>query len=156
MKLDPITRKFNALDLHDDNLISVLIRAPRTKKNDATVVLEFEDDGTRQIKILSFQACANLRFNADFDVLAHNWFAQTEQTRCKSLAKRMARFVRSQKSVWHTIYMPPFHREFPIRKKLLSIRKYRLFKITFFGGTIEILGKSFALKLSKRKQRKLA
>lgn len=155
MKRDAITRKFNALDLHDDNLISVLIRAPRTNKNDAIIVLEFEDDGTRQIKILSFQACANLRFNMDFDVLANNWIAQTEQATCKPLAMRMARFVRSQKSYWHVTYMPPTHPEFPIRKKLVSIRKYRLFKITFFGGTIEILGKSFALKLSRRKRRKL-
>jgi hypothetical protein len=155
MRRDAITRKFSALDLHDDNLISVLVRAPRTKKNDATVVLEFEDDGTRQIKILSFHDCANLRFNTDFDVLANNWIAQTEQASCNPLSKRIARFVRSQKSGWHVTYMPPMHAEFPIRKKLLSIHKYRLFKITFFGGTIEILGKSFALTLSKRKRRKL-
>lgn len=42
--------------------------------------------------------------------------------------------------------MPPLPPDKPIRKKLTSIRKYRKFKIKFFGGTVEILAKGFKLK----------
>jgi hypothetical protein len=38
----------------------------------------------------------------------------------------------------------------PIRKKLAAIRSYHLFRIDFFGGTVEILAKSFSVKENSR------
>jgi hypothetical protein len=43
--------------------------------------------------------------------------------------------------------MPPTPKNKPITKTLKSIRGYVLFRITFFGGTAEILAKTFTIRL---------
>jgi hypothetical protein len=150
LKKDSLVCKFDLVDLHDDNLVCVKISAPSTRTNITNIEFEFRDDATGAKKILWFGGCANLRYIMDFDVLANNWFAQTEQTKCNADAKKMKAFVRAQIPHWHVQYMPPSPRDLPIRKKLSSIRKYRLFKITFFGGTVEILARQFTVRDFKR------
>jgi hypothetical protein len=143
---DRFIKRFNKLDFHDDNLRLVTFLPPRTRHSSATIVLEFEDDATGAKKLLSFHNCGNLRFVMDFDVLANNWFAQTRGAGAIADIPKMKKFVTTQKMHWRTIYMPPQPSDRPIRKKLRRIRSYRLFKIRFFGGTLEILARSFKLK----------
>src|ERR1700722_7604823 len=138
--------KFNKLDFHDDALVSVKIRAPRTRKNLTGIDFQFRDDGTKAIKPLSFQSCANLRFVMDFDALAYTWFFGVEGSIAKTDVQRMKKFVRSQMSHWRTAYMPPMSKDQPIRKKLKSIGSYILFQVRFFGGTAEVLAKNYKLK----------
>ncbi len=57
----------------------------------------------------------------------------------------MRGFVRSQKRDWHVRYMAPMARDKPIRKKLSSIGSYCRFDVSFYGGSVRILAKSFAL-----------
>lgn len=149
MKRDHVESEFAQLDLHDDGLISVELVAPRTKTNTSTIRLKLQDDATGAVKTLSFNGCGNLRFRMDLDVLAQNWFAQTERASCEKDVSRLTRFVRAQKPHWHATYMPPFNADHPILKKISSIRRYRLFRVTFFGGTIEVLATCFELKLSE-------
>ena len=144
---DRIARRVVMLGIHDDNLIAVQILPPRTRKNTATIRFELEDDGSGKQKTLTFLGCANLRFAMDFDVMAANWFAQTKAASCTNGAIKMRKFARSQKRLWHTRYMPPYHPEAPIRRKLSEIRKYHLFKVKFFGGVAEILAKNFQLEM---------
>ncbi len=153
MKRDAIARRFDRLDLHDDDLVSVKVSAPRTNKNNTSISFELEDDASGDRKLLTFRGCANLRYVMDFDVLARNWFAQTERCTCNTELNRMMKFVRNQRVHWHTQYMPPKHKNRPIWKKLATLRRYRLFKITFFGGTVEILARSFVLTIAKKKKR---
>jgi hypothetical protein len=61
----------------------------------------------------------------------------------------MAKLIRSQMAHWHTQYMPSCPKDQPIRKKLASLDKYVLFRITFFGGIVEILAKNFVLSRSR-------
>jgi hypothetical protein len=143
---DKIGRTFQLLDLHDDNLLSVTIFPPRTKVNAAEVVLELEDDVSQDAKSVRFIGCGNLRVNMDFDVLANNYFAQTDVTACEIDAKRMKQFVRAQTPHWRVKYMSPSPKYLPIRKKLSRIGSYRLFKVSFFGGTVEVLAKSFSVQ----------
>jgi hypothetical protein len=150
-KKDSLDCKFALVDLDDDNLVCVKISAPSTRTNITNIDFEFRDDATGAKKVLSFDGCANLRYIMDFDVLANNWVAQTELTKCNADTKKMKAFVRAQVPHWHVQYMPPSPRDLPIRKKLSSIRKYRLFKITFYGGTVEILARQFTVRASKRK-----
>jgi len=138
--------KFNKLDFHDDALVSVKIRAPRTRKNLTGIDFQFRDDGTKAIKPLSFQSCANLRFVMDFDALAYTWFFGVEGSIAKTDVQRMKKFVRSQMSHWRTAYMPPMSKDQPIREKLKSIGSYILFKVRFFGGTAEVLAKNYKLR----------
>jgi hypothetical protein len=42
--------------------------------------------------------------------------------------------------------MPPVPENKPIRGKLSAIRNYILFSVKFFGGTAQILAKSYKLK----------
>jgi hypothetical protein len=60
------------LDLHDDTLLSVCIRLSSTKTNATEIDFRFCDDSTEKEKIVSFRACANVRYIMDFDVLADN------------------------------------------------------------------------------------
>ena len=150
---DFVARRFQMLDLHDDNLLWIRIYPPRTKVNNAEVVLELEDDATGTTKTLSFFGCGNLRVIMDFDVLADNHFAQTEGTACQTATRRMKGFLRSQLAHWHVQYMPRSRKNLPIRKKLSRIRNYRLFKVTFFGGTLEVLAKSFTVKAAAKPKR---
>jgi hypothetical protein len=143
-----VTKRFNNLDLHDDNLVSVSIHPPHSRKNSARIDLEFQDDASGKRKLLSFRHCANVRYLMDFDVLADNSFAQTDHASSFDDAKRMRKFIRAQMANWHTQYMPPTPKDKPIRKKLSSLDKYALFRITFFGGVVEILATNFVLSRS--------
>lgn len=95
--------------------------------------------------MLSFHSCANFRFVVDFDVLAYQWFFGTDGSVAKTDVQRMRRFVRAQMSHWRTTYMPPMPKDEPIRKKMASIRSYILFRVAFFGGTVEVLAKNYRL-----------
>lgn len=92
-----------------------------------TVELEFEDDATRAMKVLSFHGCSNPRFATDFDVLTANWFAETEGPGAGANAQKMRKIVTSWKPHWRTIYMPPQLNDKPIRMKMSSMRDYILF-----------------------------
>lgn len=141
-----IARKFNALNFHDDNLKLVTVHPPITARNLTTIEFQFADHSTGATKILSFLRCANLRFSVDFDVLADNWFADTEGSTAGASTQKMREFVTTQELHWRTTYMPPYPKDKAIKKKLSSLRDYVLLKVKFFGGTVEILAKNFELK----------
>lgn len=143
------TAQFGKLNLHDDSLKFIAIHPGARGKGGARIDFGFADYRSGSPKSVSFRGCANLRCILDFDVLATNWFAQTEGVLCSDDARRMERFVRAQAAHWHTRYMPPMPKDQPIRKKLASIRKFQLFKIKFFGGTFEVLAKSCVTNRSK-------
>jgi hypothetical protein len=145
------TSEFSRLDFHDDNLMSININLSAGKKNATRIDFYFRDDSTRIAKILSFRGCANIRYIMDFDVVAANWFAQTKAATSNDDHTQMKRFVTAQKRHWRVKYMPPLQDDSPVRKKLSSIRSYGLFRVAFFGGTAEVLAKSFIVqKPSKR------
>jgi hypothetical protein len=58
----------------------------------------------------------------------------------------MAKFVRGQTGHWRVRYMPPQPKDRPIKLKMDTIKSYVLFKVAFFGGTIEVLAKKYELK----------
>ena len=142
-KADRIAEEFNRLNFHDDGLAAIKIYRLNGRTNTARVDLSFQDDATGATKVLSFRDCGNIRQVMDFDVLSDNWFAQTEKAVSTKDVGKMEKFVRAQVGQWHVTYMPPSSKVKPIRKKLSSIKKYVLFRVTFFGGTIEVLARSF-------------
>jgi hypothetical protein len=143
---DSIIAKFNKLDFHDDVLTAVRIHPSRTGSNFTRIEFELLDNIARFAKVLSFRSCANFRFVADFDVLTDNSKAgNTWASTAKGDAGRMKRFVKAQISHWRTAYMPPMPKDKPIRKKLKSIEDYILFRLSFFGGTAEVLAKKYRL-----------
>jgi hypothetical protein len=148
-----LAAKFARLDLHDDNLTSITIDPPHKKTGTATIHIELSHDGTGARKLLSFRRCANLRMNMDFDVLADNWFAQTKRALASSNLYQLRQLVLRQRRHWGTEYMPPSPPDKPIRKKLASLKSYLLFRVRFFGGTIEVLSKDFSLTWIKKRQR---
>ena len=147
---NPDVARLAKLNFHDDNLLLVEIHPPEKNANATRIDLHFRDYATQATKVLSFRGCANIRYIMDFDVLVANWFAQTERVTCGTDAGKMSRFVRSQMRDWHVKYMAPTREDPPIRKKLLSIGTYCLFRITFYGGSIHILAKGFVLLKPKR------
>ena len=140
-----VVRRFNSLDLYDDEIVSLRMEPLNGRKNLTTLIFELIDDRSEKRKWLTFSGCANLRQNIDFDVVADASFALMEKVSALRDVRRMEKFVKAHKKHWRTIYMPPSPPNLPIRRKLASIRSYVLFKVTFHGGTIEILAKSFLL-----------
>ena len=141
-----VANKFNKLDFRDDALISVKIYPPRSLSNFARIDFELQDDSSGALKVLSFRSCANVRFVMDFDVLASNWrFGNTEASSAKTNISRMRKFIEANRAHWRTRYMPPMPENKPIRKKLESIRSYVLFRVAFFGGTVESLAKNYSI-----------
>jgi hypothetical protein len=139
--------RFNKLDFHDDALKALRIYPPRSGKNFTRIDFELQDDSTDSVKVLSFRSCANFRFVMDFDVLADNWPFNAKSSVANTNVTRMRRFVKVQMPHWRTTYMPPMTKDKPVRKKLASLRSYVLFQVAFFGGTAEILAKSYSFKL---------
>jgi hypothetical protein len=140
-----IAQAFSKLDFHDDKLKSVTVRLADRRSGSATIDFQFLDDSTGSPKLLSFRRCTNIRFLMDFDVIESNRFAPTQGTSAITDAELMKKFVRAQIPHWHVKYMAPSPQDKPIRKKLETIRKHVLFRVTFFGGTVEILARSFVL-----------
>lgn len=138
-----------SLNLHDDNLVSINVSLSKGRINTTRIELVFCDNSTGGAKRLSFKGCANVRYIMDFDVLTANWFAQTERFDREADPIKMRRFVQTQAAHWHVRYMPPQPKDKPIRKKLSSIRSYRLFRIRFFGGTAEILARNLSIDYPK-------
>ena len=142
---DAVADRFNKLNFHDDALLSLTLHPPRKRNNVTRIVLEFQDDATGSIKVLSFLCCANFRFVMDFDVLADRWYIGTAGSVAKTDPERMRKFVKRQLSHWRTAYMPPMPKDKPIKRKLASLRSYILFRVAFFGGTAEVLAKNYRL-----------
>jgi hypothetical protein len=142
---DRMAARFSKLNFHDDNLLLLEVHPPEKKASESRIDLHFRDYATRVTKVLSFRGCGNIRYVMDFDVLAANWFAQTKGTTCHTDTSKMRGFVRSQKRDWHVRYMAPMAQDKPIRKKLSSIGSYCRFDVSFYGGSVQILAKSFAL-----------
>lgn len=141
-----IAARFNKLDFHDDALKALKLHPPSGRNDFTSIDFELQDDSTNSVKVLSFHGCANFRFVMDFDVLADNWPFNTESSAAKTDVTRMRQFVKVQMAHWRTTYMPPMIKDKPVRKKLVTLRSYILFRVTFFGGTAEILAKHYSLK----------
>jgi hypothetical protein len=137
-------------DLHDDNLLGVQVASPRKRKELATIHVDLRDDATGGMKRLTISRCANIRWVMVFDVLADNWFAQTDVFRVGTDVKKMKSFVESQRRHWRVKYMPPNSPDKPIKGKMASIRSFRLFQIKFYGGTLEVLAKYIRIKRMAR------
>ena len=132
------------IDLHDDGLIAISVLSPKRRNSSASIDLELSDDSDGKTKHLRFVGCANIRLIMDFDVLGANWFAQTHSLTCiEDLVKKRV-FVQTQRSHWHTKYVEG--QDTPIQRKLASIESYRLFRITFFGGTMEVLARKLQIR----------
>jgi len=133
-------------DLHDDNLLGVQVTSPRKPKELATIHVDLQDDATGGMKRVTISRCANIRWVMDFNVLADNWFAQTNEFTVVTDLKKMKSFVEGQRRHRRVKYMNPSSPDKPIKAKLASIRSFRLFQIKFFGGTLEVLAKSIKIR----------
>lgn len=138
------------LDFHDDVLHGVRVLPPARKSALALIEFDFLDDSTGAKKVLTFKDCSNLQVIMDFDVLADNWFAQTQSISFTEDLEHLRNFVQSHRAHWHVKYMAPSSKAKPIKKKLSSIKDYTLFRIQFFGGTVRVMAKNFLVKRSRR------
>jgi hypothetical protein len=145
--------RFNAIDLHDDELIAIEIEMPRGRTSPGTVVLQMRDDSNQSPKKLIFLRCGNIRFNADMDVLADNVFAATHSANAYRNIEKSLRFIRSQRRHWRTRYMPPSPADLPVRRKRSNLKHLNVYVVRFFGGTLEVLAAGFRL-VSRAKKKK--
>jgi hypothetical protein len=144
-----ISDKFSRLDFYDDKLLSIQIRLAQRPGKRTQLSFVFADDGTGKVKTLSITDPANIRLNADFDVLADNWFALTGQLSAHSDVARMKNIVKDHVRHWRAKYLPPTSKTKPIDKKLARIGAYTLFKIALHGGTIEVLADNYRISVKR-------
>lgn len=101
---------------------------------------QYADDKRR---CLTLTGCANVSFVADFDVLLNNAFASTEWGQADGSEDRIREIMTGQMPHLNIDYDPAsFH---PTKRKMDDLTPYIVFRIQFFGGTLEVVARGFKL-----------
>lgn len=143
-----IIAAFNARSLHDDTVHAVRIVPSTSRRRQSYVEVDLTEYVTNQRRLLRLTGCANLSFIADFDVLTNNAFANTERVQAIGDENRIRQIMSAQMAHLNLDYVDehgepdPGH---PTRKKLCDVSPYILFRITFYGGTLEVVARGFQL-----------
>lgn len=132
--------RFNSLNLHDAVLqrISVL---PSTDQCSGRVEIELIEFGTGTPLLLAITGCTNVSLVGDLDVLAQNSFASTDGVHAEAVPERIREAVEAQTPYWNVEYHP--NPRAPIERKLRRITSLAIFRVRFYGATVEAIGTGY-------------
>lgn len=145
---EQIVAAFNARSLHDDTVHALRIVPSTSRRRHSRVEIDLTEYVTDRPRRLVLTGCANLSFVADFDVLTDNAFANTEAVFASIDEERIHQIMVAQMAQLNVEY----HDEeghpsdwHPTQRKLADLSVYILFRITFYGGTLEVVARGFTL-----------
>lgn len=143
-----IMAAFNAYNLHDDTVQAVRILPSPSRRRQSTVEIDLTEYVSDKPRRLRLTGCANLSFIADFDVLTDNAFANTEGVQASGDEERIRQIVTAQMAHLNLDYgdsdeEPDEHH--PTRRKLADLSPFILFRVTFYGGTLEVVARGFQI-----------
>jgi L-ascorbate metabolism protein UlaG (beta-lactamase superfamily) len=150
---EQLVAAFNARSLHDDTVHAVRIFHSTSRRRSSRVEVDLTEYVTHRPRRLVLTGCANLSFVADFDVLTDNAFANTEAVFASMDEEHIREIMEAQMAHVNVDYFKEddtpsdYH---PTRRKLTDLSAFILFRITFFGGTLEVVARGFTLAHPRR------
>jgi hypothetical protein len=143
-----IIAEFNAYNLHDDTVHAIRIIPSTSRRRNSIVEVDLTQYVSNKPRRLRLTGCANITFVADFAVLTDNAFANTERVQAFGDEERIHAIILSQMGELNIEYLDEHHcasEEHPSLQKLKKISSYVLFRIAFYGGTLEVIAEGFRI-----------
>jgi hypothetical protein len=145
-----ITKRFEKHHCHDALLKGIHIEPAGDRRSKSVVQVVLEDYDTDELILITFVQPGNISFVGDFDVLLDNaGFGNTSRTKASLDRAAALRTISAHKKKWNIKYDAGV--KSPIERKTKQINKYAVYKILFFGGTLEVLASNFHIKRFKNK-----
>ena len=138
-----IIAAFNSHNFHDDTVHSIRVVPTTSRRRRSRIEIELTQYVNDKRRCLTLTGCANVSFVADFDVLLHNAFANTEWGQADGSEERIHQIMTGQMADLNMEYEPASVH--PTNRKMNDLMPYILFRIQFFGGTLEVVGRGFKL-----------
>lgn len=142
-----IITAFNSHNFHDDTVHAIRIVPTTSRRRRSRIEIELTQYVNDKQRCLTLTGCANVSFVADFDVLLHNAFANTEWGQADGSEERIRQIMTGQITDLNIEYEPASRH--PTNRKMSDLTPYILFRIQFFGGTLEVVGRGFKLTDSR-------
>jgi hypothetical protein len=146
MTPEQIAAKFEALDVHDDTVESMVFRPATSRVARAKVEIVLFRHWKKKRRLLVFNKCANLEFVVDTDVLLGNSPNNTCGLEATADLQQVEGMMRQQKLQWNVEYDATID---PLPPKLAGAADHVLFRVRLFGGTLLVLARGFSIKKMK-------
>jgi hypothetical protein len=140
-----IAESFRQLDFHDDTLVDLYVLPAQRPWEGSVVKIQLRRGSATSV--LQFSGCANLRVAMDFDVLAGNLLPNTSRVDAHAEAALMRSLMQSQEKDWDVKYAGTSTS--PLTKKLAKLDELVFFRVQFFGGAVEVIGREYQQKPAK-------
>lgn len=134
-----IASDFSVIDVHDDTIEAINV-VPAIGRTSCKVSIRLYRHWENKRRLLQFIGCTNISFTVDTAVLLGNAPNNTCCLEATASVEDVMKAMRIQKKAWNVSYSKGIDL-LPV--KLASASKYTLFRVRLFGGTLEIIAKSF-------------
>jgi hypothetical protein len=145
---EQIVAEFNHRSLHDDTLHALRVIPALTRRQSSRVEVDLTEYVTNKPRRLCITGCVNISFVAYFNVLVDNAYASTDCVLAIDDEERIRQIITDQIAHLNLNYVTEigepseYH---PTEKKLKDLSAYVLFRILFFGGTLEVIARGFKI-----------
>jgi hypothetical protein len=143
-----IIAEFNSCNFHDDTVHGVRVLPSTSRRKGSQIQVDLTEYITNKPRLLTLTGCANFSFIADFDVLTRNAFANTEQVEANGDEELIRRILAGQMAHLNIEYWDNegnLSDKHPTRRKLADVTGYILFRVLFYGGTLEVVARGFRI-----------
>jgi hypothetical protein len=135
--------RFIGVDVHDDTVESIVYLPPRSKRASASVQVTLHRHWKQRRRVLEFSGCANLEMSLDADVLKGNAPNNTAGVTASVRPTLITGMLKRHRRKWNVSYERSID---PMPKKLMAAKELVLFQVQFFGGTLDVLARSYRLR----------
>lgn len=136
---EAIAERFRNLDFHDDTFVNLTV-LPAQRPEEAlksVVEIRLHQHVVKNLWVIRFSGCTNLRVAMDFDVLVGNAPINTSRVDAHTRSERLHDFMKSQEQDWDVHYSPGMSS--PLDWKLNALDELVFFRVQFFGGAVDVI-----------------
>jgi len=138
-----VAERFEALDVHDDTVEEIRFLPGSRRKHSATVVVALHRHWEDKHRLLRFSGVANYEVLLDADTLRDNAPCNTFSTEASTNDQEISSRMRKHKRAWNVSYDKSID---PLSAKADSLPALVLFRLRIFGGTLEVIARSFSIR----------
>jgi len=141
--LSHIASRFGKLDVHDDVVESVEVIPAKRRGLGCTVQVTLFRPWLRKRRLLRFTNCANVGITIDATVLVDNLFGNTSRAEASTKVSEIRAVMRRHNPFVNVTYERTID---PFPPKLAAAGTFAVFRLYLFGGTLELVAKSFSCR----------